>query len=573
MSDPIGYNFGGTDEGSHYMASREGFGETGPKVENKEKAMGSDQTNPAITELREQYQRLSNSWSALSHRVADIEKCEGDTPIVLRLNAIEHQPVPSEYAGNLLAVIHGDGGDYTAQHGWKKSVDDAMKKWYAMTAGVSAKQGEAIPEAARRADAYSSHPQRRADFIAGFYSGVRYIARRAIQPILERERASEGMPGDSNKPEPQAVCRGCGKPLVPANYRIADGCPCNNGRGINHGIVATTTCTCKECDPAQTGSTRPIPGDASDPRNSAGSLSWKDPGDETRIAVFKEAIEKLRAEFADRDKSLAEAQKRAVEMEKKYLAETYRSDEWKREYEKFANAWARELGPVRQKTYLIDALVVGTRELRERAEARADENVVKVVRWLAESHESLGQMLIEPSMLTPRGAAAAREQCQKYASEARTLLANLAPRPGTKPEPTKTKPTPMIDPQLPDGVMERIRWAVMSLSRERAEDKRNLSPNSWIGFAISCTIRGYVDGWHAATSTFTSTYGFAVGSEIGKSIKIGPHHLYDGKGDGEFVIAPDGELREVKATRRAGPGYTAVEASWVEPSLKPFAQP
>jgi hypothetical protein len=51
-------------------------------------------------------------------------------------------------------------------------------------------------------------------------------------------------------------CRACGKPLFPENRRIADGCPCNSGRGINHGLVATNTCTCSACDPAQTGGTR-----------------------------------------------------------------------------------------------------------------------------------------------------------------------------------------------------------------------------------------------------------------------------------------------------------------------------
>ena len=51
-------------------------------------------------------------------------------------------------------------------------------------------------------------------------------------------------------------CRGCGKTLLPNNYTIADGCPCNSPRGINHGLVAKNTCTCVECDPAQTGSTR-----------------------------------------------------------------------------------------------------------------------------------------------------------------------------------------------------------------------------------------------------------------------------------------------------------------------------
>ncbi len=52
------------------------------------------------------------------------------------------------------------------------------------------------------------------------------------------------------------ACRGCGEGLLPENRRIADGCPCNSRRGINHGLVAKNTCTCVECDPAQTGSSR-----------------------------------------------------------------------------------------------------------------------------------------------------------------------------------------------------------------------------------------------------------------------------------------------------------------------------
>lgn len=51
-------------------------------------------------------------------------------------------------------------------------------------------------------------------------------------------------------------CRGCGKSLVPENQCIADGCPCNSPRGINHGLVPVLTCTCPICDPAQTGSVR-----------------------------------------------------------------------------------------------------------------------------------------------------------------------------------------------------------------------------------------------------------------------------------------------------------------------------
>lgn len=51
-------------------------------------------------------------------------------------------------------------------------------------------------------------------------------------------------------------CRGCGKPLFKRNARIADGCPCNSNRGINHGLVPVKACTCKECDPEETGSSR-----------------------------------------------------------------------------------------------------------------------------------------------------------------------------------------------------------------------------------------------------------------------------------------------------------------------------
>ena len=51
-------------------------------------------------------------------------------------------------------------------------------------------------------------------------------------------------------------CQGCRTPLDFSNRRIADGCPCNSPRGVNHGLVPKNTCTCLECDPAQTGGTR-----------------------------------------------------------------------------------------------------------------------------------------------------------------------------------------------------------------------------------------------------------------------------------------------------------------------------
>lgn len=51
-------------------------------------------------------------------------------------------------------------------------------------------------------------------------------------------------------------CNGCGLPL---KGHVADGCPCNSPRGINHGIVPKHVCTCDECDPEQTGSVREPP--------------------------------------------------------------------------------------------------------------------------------------------------------------------------------------------------------------------------------------------------------------------------------------------------------------------------
>lgn len=55
-------------------------------------------------------------------------------------------------------------------------------------------------------------------------------------------------------------CRACGASLLPPSSGIADGCPCNAPRGVNHGLVEKYSCTCDICDPAQTGSTRPAEG-------------------------------------------------------------------------------------------------------------------------------------------------------------------------------------------------------------------------------------------------------------------------------------------------------------------------
>ena len=43
------------------------------------------------------------------------------------------------------------------------------------------------------------------------------------------------------------ACRGCGKPLLPENIPLCDGCPCNCKQGANHGLVPKECCTCDEC--------------------------------------------------------------------------------------------------------------------------------------------------------------------------------------------------------------------------------------------------------------------------------------------------------------------------------------
>lgn len=58
----------------------------------------------------------------------------------------------------------------------------------------------------------------------------------------------------------------------------------------------------------------------------------------------------------------------AEQLEQKILELTKDRDDWKHEWEIYKGAWLRELGGYfRNKHHLIDALVVSTRELRERA--------------------------------------------------------------------------------------------------------------------------------------------------------------------------------------------------------------
>lgn len=65
------------------------------------------------------------------------------------------------------------------------------------------------------------------------------------------ERHKNGQCGVNNE-----KCRGCDHWLEFNNLSIADGCPCNSPRGINHGIVPKEVCTCEVCDSESTGTSR-----------------------------------------------------------------------------------------------------------------------------------------------------------------------------------------------------------------------------------------------------------------------------------------------------------------------------
>jgi len=44
--------------------------------------------------------------------------------------------------GNLLCVIHRDGGQYIAEHGWKKAIKDAESKYYELLAQQPPVEGD-----------------------------------------------------------------------------------------------------------------------------------------------------------------------------------------------------------------------------------------------------------------------------------------------------------------------------------------------------------------------------------------------------------------------------------------------
>ncbi len=74
-----------------------------------------------------------------------------------------------------------------------------------------------------------------------------------IQAIADRIPAEQAA---REAVEERSTCAECGRPLLLRNVGVADGCPCNAPRGINHGRVPRDVCTCEECDPKRSGSSR-----------------------------------------------------------------------------------------------------------------------------------------------------------------------------------------------------------------------------------------------------------------------------------------------------------------------------
>lgn len=55
----------------------------------------------------------------------------------------EKQMTPAEHhLQNLLAVIHGDGGHYAAEHGLEKATEDAIARWYTISSSPTLKKYE-----------------------------------------------------------------------------------------------------------------------------------------------------------------------------------------------------------------------------------------------------------------------------------------------------------------------------------------------------------------------------------------------------------------------------------------------
>ncbi|MCC7461297.1 MAG: hypothetical protein IT480_02410 [Gammaproteobacteria bacterium] len=74
----------------------------------------------------------------------DTLKCDcGWFPGKDDIERLERELAEACYAGELLAVMHGDGGHYITDHGWRKAVDDALAAHYARLVEIDKARAEA----------------------------------------------------------------------------------------------------------------------------------------------------------------------------------------------------------------------------------------------------------------------------------------------------------------------------------------------------------------------------------------------------------------------------------------------
>lgn len=89
----------------------------------------SEEVRPLIEqEMKSMREWLAND-TALAHgwtiRLVATVDARDEQIAALRRELAESQ----QAHGNLLALIHRDGGQYLAEHGWKKAQEDAVQAW------------------------------------------------------------------------------------------------------------------------------------------------------------------------------------------------------------------------------------------------------------------------------------------------------------------------------------------------------------------------------------------------------------------------------------------------------------
>jgi hypothetical protein len=73
------------------------------------------------TSEEEAVQQIIKSWKTLR---------EDNQSLRRELSIMDNQLKLMNYTGNLISIIHGDGGYYIAANGWKRATDDAIRKYF-----------------------------------------------------------------------------------------------------------------------------------------------------------------------------------------------------------------------------------------------------------------------------------------------------------------------------------------------------------------------------------------------------------------------------------------------------------